>query len=355
MEGRQDIILSICIATYNRKQLLLELLESIFAYSHEDIEVIVSDNASTDGTWEALLEIADREKRLRVYQNKENYGAQYNWTRSLLYGTGKYLMLCNDRQIVSADAVAEFIAVFRDIEADAVVAFVAEQNDGMNMRDYENRRCLFCKLGEPGQVIFSRNITRLYEQKYGNQITKENCIYSMTRYQDLALSSDKWYWYGKTLFIGRSDESIVNVKVERKSPGYVFTGYPKGQLAACKVALGTVSVIDQRNKIPYVKGTVKAFANTLIWTTINSYKSPARCARYNYTPPRHTFWFKEICVWGWGVRKCLIKLGCYDKEIRKYLGERLAIEYKHLLERTVCNYRLVKLLLRIKHELFGVH
>lgn len=355
MERDQNIILSICIATYNRKELLLELLESILQYPHEDIEIIVSDNASTDGTWEAILEIADKEKRLRVYRNKQNYGAQYNWIRSLLYGTGKYLMMCNDRQIVSADSVAEFTAAFHNIEADAVVAFVAEQNDGMNMRDYENRRCLCCKLGEPGAIIYSHNITRLYEQKHGNQITKENCISSTARYQDLALNSDNWYWYGKTLFIGRSDESIVNVKVERKSPGYVFTGYPKGQLAACKVALRTVTVIDQSNKTPYIKGTVKAFANTLIWTTINSYKSPARCARYNYTPPKHTFWFKEICVWGWELRKCLIELGCYNKEIGKYLRERLAIEYKHLIERTICDYRLVKILVHIKHKFLGIH
>ncbi len=47
-------LVSVVIPTYNRKQLLLEALASVAAQTFDDMEVIVSDDGSTDGTFEAV-------------------------------------------------------------------------------------------------------------------------------------------------------------------------------------------------------------------------------------------------------------------------------------------------------------
>ena len=71
-----NILLSICIGTYNRKELLMGLLDELARYPGDAIEVIVCDNASTDGTWEVLQKVTDN--RFHICRNPENYGAECN-------------------------------------------------------------------------------------------------------------------------------------------------------------------------------------------------------------------------------------------------------------------------------------
>ena len=65
--------ISVVIPTYNRKALTVEAVRSVLAQTHEDFEVIVVDDGSTDGTQEAIQEAFGDEPRLR-YVRKENGG-----------------------------------------------------------------------------------------------------------------------------------------------------------------------------------------------------------------------------------------------------------------------------------------
>lgn len=54
------IFLSICIPTRNRAALLRELLESIVSQIEPDVEIVISDNGSTDETPRIIAEFRDR-------------------------------------------------------------------------------------------------------------------------------------------------------------------------------------------------------------------------------------------------------------------------------------------------------
>lgn len=64
---------SFIIPSWNRKQYLNRLLDSIFLQNRNDYEVIVIDNASTDGTDEYLRSLD--KKNVRVIMNSKNLGA----------------------------------------------------------------------------------------------------------------------------------------------------------------------------------------------------------------------------------------------------------------------------------------
>ncbi len=65
--------LSICIPTYNRKECLSQCLESIIKQSvFNDIEIIISDNASTDGTFDIIKEYCDKFSNISYFRNSEN-------------------------------------------------------------------------------------------------------------------------------------------------------------------------------------------------------------------------------------------------------------------------------------------
>lgn len=67
--NNDEPLVSICIGVYNREQYIRETLDSVFAQTYSNIEVIVVDDASTDGTVEVVRGYGDR---VRLIQRAEN-------------------------------------------------------------------------------------------------------------------------------------------------------------------------------------------------------------------------------------------------------------------------------------------
>ena len=89
--------LSICIPTYNRGKIVYSCVIELLQYSGDDIEVIVSNNASTDETNELMLSICDN--RLVYVSNTENLGPTRNFfiTMELVRSDFFYLISDEDR------------------------------------------------------------------------------------------------------------------------------------------------------------------------------------------------------------------------------------------------------------------
>ena len=85
--------LSIVILNFNTKELTKRCLESIGKYAHEvDLETIVIDNASSDGS---VDEIKSFYPKVKIIENKENVGfAKGNNSAKNLVG-GKYVLFLN--------------------------------------------------------------------------------------------------------------------------------------------------------------------------------------------------------------------------------------------------------------------
>ncbi len=109
------IKLSICIPTYNRKGNLSELLDALAEMIGEarDIEVIISDNASTDGTKEYMknLETSGKFKNLHYHRNDENIGPDNNFVMCYKLAKGDYTWLVGDDDIIMGDIVPYLMEV----------------------------------------------------------------------------------------------------------------------------------------------------------------------------------------------------------------------------------------------------
>lgn len=84
--------LSICIPVYNKKQTLARTLESIERQNLDSLEVIIVDNASTDGSLDVLREWSGR-LTPKIYRHEETISPSENWIYCLSLGTGMYLKL----------------------------------------------------------------------------------------------------------------------------------------------------------------------------------------------------------------------------------------------------------------------
>ncbi|MCP3940418.1 MAG: glycosyltransferase family 2 protein [Desulfobacteraceae bacterium] len=70
----QNQLVSICIPTYNNGQYIGETLESLINQTYKNIEIIVSDNASTDNTKAIVSAKKSKDSRIYYFRNDENLG-----------------------------------------------------------------------------------------------------------------------------------------------------------------------------------------------------------------------------------------------------------------------------------------
>lgn len=98
VSSAQAPLVTICIPTYNRADLLGSAIRSALAQTYQNLRVVVVDNCSTDATV-ALLEEFQREapERFRFVVNDSNVGMQGNFERCGELAEGKYFkIVCSD-------------------------------------------------------------------------------------------------------------------------------------------------------------------------------------------------------------------------------------------------------------------
>ncbi|NKM68232.1 glycosyltransferase family A protein [Rhizobium laguerreae] len=161
------IKLSICIPTYNREAFLRNSLiycENDYKFDFP-FEIVICDNASTDGTQQVVEEFIGRGLPIRYYKRESNAGAAANVTSALRLGKGEYVVYLADDDILIADAVADTIRYLDNNQevtcAHAPWFFYDEvaKTDIAKFYDVEeDRKFPHGSFGEVFQYIFERHI-----------------------------------------------------------------------------------------------------------------------------------------------------------------------------------------------------
>lgn len=108
---------SIVITSYNQKLYLKEAIESFLKQDYENLEIIVSDDCSIDGTDE-MMQLYKNESRVRYIRHENNLGAGINSLHSFYnYVDGKYVMIFNhDDFIISKDYISKAVKLLEENE-----------------------------------------------------------------------------------------------------------------------------------------------------------------------------------------------------------------------------------------------
>jgi len=107
-------LVSIVIPTYNRREVLLRLLKSLLISTYKNIEIIVVDDASNDGTFEALQTKFKGNKIIKLIRNKRNLFAAGSRNEGIKYTKGKYIFFIDDDNVVDRNTISELIKVFQE-------------------------------------------------------------------------------------------------------------------------------------------------------------------------------------------------------------------------------------------------
>ncbi len=113
---------SICLPVYNGEKYVREAITSILEQTFEDFELIISDNASTDGTGEICRDAATRDPRVRYYRAEVNRGLAWNHNRAFHLARGRYLAWIGHDDLMGRHYIGRCVEALEK-DAGAVLAF----------------------------------------------------------------------------------------------------------------------------------------------------------------------------------------------------------------------------------------
>jgi glycosyltransferase involved in cell wall biosynthesis len=161
---------SVITPAYNRKDLTPRTVASVLDQSLADIEYLVVDDGSEDGTREWLAEHSDSRLRLLVHPGNANRGQAASINLGLAEARGDYIVIIDSDDLLAPGAL-EYHA--RIMDADASVGVVYGQGYAIDIDDKElyplfdkdhaeysdpDRLLLDCYVVSPGLCLFRRSV-----------------------------------------------------------------------------------------------------------------------------------------------------------------------------------------------------
>lgn len=117
-------LVSICIPTFNGEKFLQEALNSIEEQAYDNIEVIVSDDQSSDDTWQ-IIEAYSSKSRFPVTLIKHKpTGIGSNWNNCIRHANGTYIKFLFQDDVLTKDCILEMV---KALDCDKTLISVACQ------------------------------------------------------------------------------------------------------------------------------------------------------------------------------------------------------------------------------------
>tara|TARA_B110000879_G_scaffold212475_1_gene308916 strand:+ start:20500 stop:21525 length:1026 start_codon:yes stop_codon:yes gene_type:complete len=114
------IKLSICVATYNRADFIQETLDSIFLQNTNQIEIVIVDGGSTDGTEEIVRVYQEKYSNCRYIKLPTKGGFDEDLSCAVSYAQGDYCWLFSDDDIIKPGAI-DYILSKLALDYDVVI------------------------------------------------------------------------------------------------------------------------------------------------------------------------------------------------------------------------------------------
>lgn len=182
-------IVSVCIATFNRVNLLPFAIESVLKQTYQDFELIVCDDGSNDSTSELMSQYTD--KRIKYIRHPQNIGKSNNMRSGFDAATGKYFMKFDDDDKLTLDFLTHTTAI---LDQNSSIDFVGTDHwviDINNVRDQAKTQENSRRWGRAN--LQAGSVDNLLEVVFVNQSFQIGAtLFRRTTLQELGFMQPNW-------------------------------------------------------------------------------------------------------------------------------------------------------------------
>jgi len=107
-------LVTIGVPVYNGADLLTRTLDSLLGQTYGALDVVISDNASTDATAAICEHYAQRDGRIRYFRQPANVGAPANWNFVARQARGAYFKWASASDLCHPDMVVRYVRVLEE-------------------------------------------------------------------------------------------------------------------------------------------------------------------------------------------------------------------------------------------------
>lgn len=136
---------SVIVPVYNVRPFLKECINSIVTQTYKNIEIILVDDGSNDGSNVLCEEIAKEDDRIKVFHNT-NHGVSYTRNYGIKKSTGEYILPVDGDDIISAKYIEKAVDILEKDEKIGIVyceaEFFGERNGRWNLPEFTLQRML---------------------------------------------------------------------------------------------------------------------------------------------------------------------------------------------------------------------
>ena len=225
--------ISVVLTTYNRAAVLGRTIEEILSQTRPDLELIVTDDNSTDETREVVHTYAKRDARVRYRRNERNLGMPGNLNAGLAEARGDYVANLHDGDIHAKDLLEKWAGRLDDCHQAAFVfnAYGEVDAAGQPMPIYREPLAA-CQRGREflNQIMFRR--WRFGSPVRGTVMARRRVYEELGFFQPrfgFCSDVDMWMRMAARYHVAYVDEPLITVPTARALPRQIRVDHDESQ------------------------------------------------------------------------------------------------------------------------------
>lgn len=114
-----ELLVSVIIPVYNVKEYLIECVESVLEQSYQNLEILLIDDGSFDGSSEICDVYMSIDNRIKVI-HQENVGLSATRNLGIAYATGKFVYFLDSDDFICYDTIEVCVSKICETESDFI-------------------------------------------------------------------------------------------------------------------------------------------------------------------------------------------------------------------------------------------
>lgn len=244
-----DTLVSIIVPVYNAKAYLAECLDHLLSQSYRNIEVLLINDGSTDGSEIICRDYASRDARIKFY-SVSNGGVSRARNIGLKHASGEFITFCDADDYLRDEAIAKCVA--------------CATRDGLDILQFCLSRCLTptflgggCRLFHSVRTYLDSN---LYNVCIGGSFIRRSVVGSILFDADMKYAEDQLFLFRvmvRSACLGKLQDDLYYY---RYNPGSATNNYRTSDLL-----LSSRSLLDWLDDNPDFIDPVSHTINSLLF------------------------------------------------------------------------------------------